>query len=103
MLLQVVLLFVMFVGWSYRTSLTSATCRVLSSLATTLNQNQEPETVLASIYAWCKAVVIAAQRWRTLLLSAAAEVLLIEVTASHLRTHQLLLLVRSSFTFSIPN
>jgi hypothetical protein len=60
------------------------------------NQNQEPGTVIAGVCAWRRVVVIAAQRWRTLLISAAAEVPLTEVPASHLRTHQLLLLVRSS-------
>jgi len=64
------------------------------------NQNQDPGTVLAGVCAWRRVVVIAAQRWRTLLLSAAAEVPLTEVPASHLRTHQLLLLVRSSLVTS---
>jgi hypothetical protein len=65
------------------------------------NQNQEPGTVLAGVCAWRRVVVIAAQRWRTLLLSAAAaEVSLTEVPASHLRTYQLLLLVRSSLVTS---
>jgi hypothetical protein len=64
------------------------------------NQNQDPGTVLAGVCAWRRVVVIAAQRWRTLLLSAAAEVPLTEVPASHLRTHQLVLLVRSSLVTS---
>jgi hypothetical protein len=51
-------------------SLSGVTRRFSSLLAATLNQNQELRIVLVGVYAWLKAVVIAAQRWRTLVLSA---------------------------------
>jgi hypothetical protein len=83
----VVLLFIMVVGLSYLTSLARVTCHVSSSLAATLNQNQELGTVLANVYAW-RRDVISAQRWQMLLLSTTTtKVLLIEVPTSHLCTH----------------